>query len=103
MFPSGLDAHRTPATSPVISRKSSLKSISLPTDEKKASRPSFFGRWVDLAVAKPKVTENIDAGEVGPIEELITAGTAFGVTSLFNICSWFACLICAFQGLACSI
>jgi hypothetical protein len=48
--------------------------------ERKASLPSFFGRWVEASAPKPEGTEKLDAEKAGAIDELITAGTAFGTT-----------------------
>jgi hypothetical protein len=102
VFPDGLQAYRTPSATPVPSRKSSMASLHSSTldIEKKAPPPSsFFGRWTGsstlLVPKSPSVHQNGVVTE-GPIDELIVAGTGFGVSPSRHVFQLFCSLTCLF-------
>ncbi|KAI0056452.1 hypothetical protein BV25DRAFT_1903221 [Artomyces pyxidatus] len=100
VFPQGLDAYATPATSHPPSRQPSLLSVSsgghtpsvTPSPTSASSKSSgFFGRWGGTLTVSRSVsgttTPNSYTSVVpddGPIEDLIISGTAFGY-GLFNL------------------
>lgn len=86
VFPHGLDGYKTPAASPAVSRKSSnpsLKSVS--TTGTATPTKSFFGRWAGSALTAPPPQPVVSVLPDGPVEDMIVAGTAFGMHAFTSL------------------
>jgi len=80
VFPNGLDAYPTPATSRNASSTNLRSSLAAPSTGR-----SLFGRWASpssTSLATPEVSG--DSQPQGPLDELVVSGAAFGF-GLFNL------------------
>ncbi|KIM31719.1 hypothetical protein M408DRAFT_20945 [Serendipita vermifera MAFF 305830] len=85
VFPRGVDAYRTPSTTPALSRASSMQAAPSATlvSQTPTAKTGLFGRLI-FASAGPSTEVRTDAPPDGALEEMIVSGAAFG-NGLFNL------------------
>lgn len=89
VFPRGLDAFKTPGTTPNPSRRQSVADLSITAKE--APTPptpksgGLLGRFLGSSSSASSSSVSVDKPPEGPLEEMIVSGASFGSVSTYII------------------